>query len=99
MAIPAKPLIIVNYDVDHLTLADNHLLFGNEVVYDDLYRFLLKYVDHENSWTRYEIGEIERSEVDELRTQLFGALADTKKTKPPEAPPLPAPEPTASGPG
>lgn len=90
MAIPTTPLIISKYDVDNLTLAENRTLFGGTYTIDDFYQFLIDYTDHDKSWTVEEIGKIKRTELTDVRRQLFEALVNLKESEaqPAGAPPL-----------
>jgi hypothetical protein len=78
MTIPNKPLIIINYDPDEMTLGESHTLFGETYVVDDFRQFLIDHVDHEKSWTVEEIDAIKRKELNDVRKQLFDQLIDLK---------------------
>jgi hypothetical protein len=75
MAIPNKPLVIKDYDVEELTLAENQCLHGETYFVDEFRQFLEDHVDHEQSWTIAEIRKIKRKELAEVRAQLFAKLA------------------------
>jgi hypothetical protein len=85
MPIPQKPLTIVDYDPDELTLDESHTLFGETYSVDEFRQFLLDHVDHATSWTEKEVGHIKRKELPAVRQQLFDALIDVKVTPKPGA--------------
>ena len=76
MAIPDKPLVITEYDVEELTLAENQCLHGDTYIVDEFRQFLEDHVDHEQSWTVAEIRKIKRKELGDVRAQLFAKLAE-----------------------
>lgn len=76
MPIPDKPLVVVEYDIEELTLAEHQCLYGDKYVIDEFRQFLEDHVDHESSWTIAEIRKIKRKELSQVRDQLFAKLAE-----------------------
>jgi hypothetical protein len=85
--IPTKPLVIIDYDVDELTLDESRTLFADTYVVEEFRQFLCDHVDHEHSWTVAEIGRIKRKELGDVRRQVNEALIDVTVKRPLPAPP------------
>ncbi len=78
MSIPSKPLVVIGYDIDELTLGESHVLFGDTYSIDVFRQFLLDHIDHTASWTEAEIDGIKRKELPNIRKQLFETLLELK---------------------
>ena len=87
MAIPQKPLVIADYDPDELSLGESHTLFGDTYAVDDFRQFLIDHIDHATSWSLEEIDAIKRSELGEVRRQLFEKIVEAEPKSAPLAKP------------
>jgi hypothetical protein len=76
MAIPNKPLVISDYDIEELTLAEHRCLYGDTYIIDEFRQFLEDHIDHAQSWTVAEIRKIKRKELAEVRAQIYAKLEE-----------------------
>lgn len=85
MAVPQKPLIIVNFDPDRRTIKEHRAIWGSRYNIEQFADFLVQYVDHERSWTEDEIDAIAADELERVRTLLQLELIEMDKAKKKEA--------------
>ena len=75
MAIPDKPLVL-DLDLEELTLDEIAILYAETYSLVAFRQFLLDHVDHTTSWTRREIGQIKRKELNEVMRQVIEKVVE-----------------------